>query len=118
MIQFLDVYRQHVAEWLPELLLASLGTLQLMVLSFVLAVLIGLAVALLRVSRVRPLRVAGMVYVEVARGLPALVILFLIYFGLGGLGVSWLKFTSYQAAVFLFDVQAAAELYTLSLPDI
>jgi len=109
-IQFLDVYRQHVAEWLPELLLASLGTLQLMVLSFVLAVLIGLAVALLRVSRVRPLRVAGMVYVEVARGLPALVILFLIYFGLGGLGVSWLKFTSYQAAVLGLGIQGGAVL--------
>jgi His/Glu/Gln/Arg/opine family amino acid ABC transporter permease subunit len=110
LIQFLNVYRQHVNDWLPELLLASLGTLQLMVLSFVLATLIGLAVALLRVSRMRPLRAIAIAYVEVARGLPALVILFLIYFGLGGLGIAWLKFTSYQAAVLGLGIQGGAVL--------
>ena len=35
MIEFLDVYRQHFGEWVPELLLACVGTLQLMAFSFV-----------------------------------------------------------------------------------
>jgi polar amino acid transport system permease protein len=110
MIEFLDVYRQHFGEWIPALLLASVGTLQLMALSFILASLIGLAVALMRVSRSRLTRGAAVVYVEMARGMPALVILFLIYFGLAGLGVSWLKFTSYQAAVLGLGIQGGAVL--------
>ncbi len=110
MIEFLDVYRQHFGEWLPELLVACLGTLQLMTLSFMLASGIGLAVALMRVSRSRLLHGAGLIYVEVFRGMPALVILFLIYFGLGGLGIEWLKFTSYQAAVLGLGLQGGAVL--------
>lgn len=110
MIEFLGVYIQHFGEWIPALLIASLGTLELMVLSFALASLLGLAVALMRVSRSRAMRGAAVVYVEVARGMPALVILFLIYFGLGGLGVDWLKFTSYQAAVLGLGIQGGAVL--------
>jgi His/Glu/Gln/Arg/opine family amino acid ABC transporter permease subunit len=110
MIEFLGVYSQHFGEWVPALLIASLGTLELMVLSFALASLLGLAVALMRVSRSRAMRGAAVVYVEVARGMPALVILFLIYFGLGGLGVDWLKFTSYQAAVLGLGIQGGAVL--------
>ncbi|MGH7125200.1 MAG: amino acid ABC transporter permease [Stellaceae bacterium] len=110
MIEFLHVYRQHLGEWLPELLIACLGTLQLMAFSFVLASVLGLAVALMRVSRARLLRAAGIVYVEVFRGMPALVILFLIYFGLGGLGIEWLKFTSYQAAIIGLGLQGGAVL--------
>jgi His/Glu/Gln/Arg/opine family amino acid ABC transporter permease subunit len=110
MIEFVDVYIQHFGEWVPALLLASVGTLELMVLSFALASLLGLTVALMRVSRSRAMRGAAMVYVEVARGMPALVILFLIYFGLGGLGIAWLKFTSYQAAVLGLGIQGGAVL--------
>jgi His/Glu/Gln/Arg/opine family amino acid ABC transporter permease subunit len=110
MIEFLNVYRQHFGEWVPELLVASIGTLQLMALSFMLASIIGLVVALMRVSRSPLLHGLAVVYVEVLRGLPALVILFLIYFGLGGLGVEWLKFTSYQAAVIGLGLQGGAVL--------
>lgn len=110
MIEFLDVYRQHFSEWVPELLIACLGTLELMALSFVLAAIIGLVVALMRVSRSRFLRSVAVTFVEVFRGLPALVILFLIYFGLGGLGIEWLKFTSYQAAILGLGLQGGAVL--------
>ena len=81
MIEFLDVYRQHFSDWVPQLLIACVGTLQLMALSFMLASVIGLVVALMRVSRSRLLHGMAVVYVEVIRGMPALVILFLIYFG-------------------------------------
>ncbi|HKX11113.1 MAG TPA: amino acid ABC transporter permease [Stellaceae bacterium] len=110
MIEFLGVYRQHLDDWLPELLIACIGTLELMALSFVLASMLGLAVALMRVSRSRLLQGVGIVYVEAMRGMPALVILFLIYFGLGGLGIEWLKFTSYQAAILGLGLQGGAVL--------
>ncbi len=110
MIEFLNVYREHLGEWLPQLLIACLGTLDLMVFSFVLAAVAGLLVALMRVSRSRLFHAIAITYVEVMRGMPALVILFLIYFGLGGLGVSWLKFTSYQAAILGLGLQGGAIL--------
>lgn len=110
MIQFLGVYRQHLGDWVPELLIACIGTLELMALSFLLASLLGLVVALMRVSRSRLLHSVGVVYVEVMRGMPALVILFLIYFGLGGLGIEWLKFSSYQAAILGLGLQGGAVL--------
>ena len=46
------------------------------------AVPVGIVVVLLRLSPFRPLRWAAVAWIEVARGTPALVILFLIYFGL------------------------------------
>lgn len=110
MMEFLDVYRQHFTEWVPELLIACLGTIELMALSFVLAAVIGLVISLMRVSRSRLLCSLAVVYVEVFRGLPALVILFLIYFGLGGFGIEWLKFTSYQAAILGLGLQGGAIL--------
>jgi His/Glu/Gln/Arg/opine family amino acid ABC transporter permease subunit len=110
MIEFLSVYREHLGDWVPELLVACLGTVQLMALSFVLASIIGLMIALMRVSRSRLLHAAAIAYVEVTRGMPALVILFLIYFGLGGLGVAWLQFTSYQAAILGLGLQGGAVL--------
>lgn len=57
-------------------------TVLVTVLSYVLAVVLGLVVALARVSRNRVLRTAGATYVEIFRGIPSLVLVLLIYFGL------------------------------------
>jgi His/Glu/Gln/Arg/opine family amino acid ABC transporter permease subunit len=72
-----------------------------------LAILGGAVVALARVSRRAAVRRTATVYVEVARGLPALVILFLIYFGLPSLS-PWLGLDSFTAAVIGLGLQGAA----------
>jgi ABC-type amino acid transport system permease subunit len=59
------------------------------------------------VSRRAPVRRIATVYVEVARGLPALVILFLIYFGLPSV-LPWLDLDSFAAAVIGLGLQGAA----------
>ena len=53
----------------------------------VLGIVLGLIVAVARLSPVRPFRLAAEGYVEVIRNTPALVQVFIIYYGLGQLGI-------------------------------
>lgn len=87
MIEFLAVYAENWANWWPQLSVAIWNTLWLMVCSFALAVAIGLVLAIGKISRIRLLRALCTGYIEIARGVPALAILFLIYFGLVPLGI-------------------------------
>lgn len=66
-----------------QMLLEGVGqTVLVTVLAYMLAVLIGLFIALQRLSRHAVLRGIGMVYVELFRGIPSLVMVLLIFFGL------------------------------------
>ena len=51
--------------------------------SFLLALILGILVSLVRISRFSLLRFLGKIYVDVIRGVPLLVQIFFIYFGLG-----------------------------------
>ena len=87
MMEFLSVYVDNWADWGPQIAAAAWTTVLLMVCSFALAVAIGLALALGKLSRIRLLRGFCTAYIEVARGIPALAVLFLIYYGLVPLGI-------------------------------
>lgn len=106
---FFDKMLQHLGEWLPELLAACLQTLYLTAAAFVIAIFCGMAVALLRISPLAPVRWLAIVYIEVGRGTPALVILFLIYFGLPSV-LPALEFDSFTAAAIGLGLQGAAIL--------
>jgi glutamate transport system permease protein len=69
-------------------------TLELSVLSFALAMVLGIVVAALRVSPVPPLRWASASYVELIRNTPLLVLMFLMVFGLPSVGVTFSFYTS------------------------
>jgi glutamate transport system permease protein len=69
-------------------------TASLTVLSFAVALVIGVVVAGCRVSPVPPLRVAGAVYVETVRNTPLTVLMVLFYFGLTQVDVSFARFTT------------------------
>jgi glutamate transport system permease protein len=71
-----------------------LVTLELSVLAFLGAVVIGTVVAILRVSPVAPLRAVGLVYVEFFRNIPLLSLLFLVAFGLPDVGLTFSLFVS------------------------
>jgi len=74
---------------LQRFLTATGNTLLLTLLSMPLAVCLGLALALMRSSRHRWLSWPASVYIEVVRGTPLLVQLYLVYFSLAQLGVHW-----------------------------
>lgn len=71
----------------PLLLGAITGTIPLTLLSFVVGLVIALAVALARLSSVKPLRGLAAAYVSLIRGTPLLVQLFIIFYALPMLGV-------------------------------
>jgi polar amino acid transport system permease protein len=86
-IEFLAVYGDNWADWWPQIAAATWNTILLMICAFSLAVVIGLVLAIGRLSRSRLVRGVCGAYIEVTRGIPALAILFLIYFGLVPLGI-------------------------------
>ena len=77
-----------LAEWMPQLLQAALGTLRMTALAFLIAAFLGLVLALSRLSQHRRLSRAAVLYIEIMRGTPALTQLFLIYFGLTAVGIA------------------------------
>ena len=109
MIDFWASIWENLPDWGPQMLVAAVQTLKLTAASFVLAVAFGIVVALLRLSPLAPVRWFAIVFIEVGRGMPALVILFLIYFGLPAV-VPWLEFNSFTAAVVGLGLQGAAVL--------
>ena len=88
---------------LSEVLSALWTTLQLAVLSFVGAMIIGTVVAIMRISPVAPLRAAGLIYVEFFRNIPLLSLLFLVVFGLPDLNVTFSLFLSAIIGMALFS---------------
>lgn len=75
MPRLLDIYRDNIRDWFPEMLSACLGTLKLSLFAFIVASAVGLIVALLRISSRRSPRWLAISFIEVMRGTPALVIL-------------------------------------------
>ena len=66
---------------------AVTGTIPLALTSFAAGLVIALVVALMRLSRVRPVAGVARLYVSVIRGTPLLVQLFVIFYGLPSIGV-------------------------------
>jgi His/Glu/Gln/Arg/opine family amino acid ABC transporter permease subunit len=107
MTRFWDVMMQKGTYFLATLL-GGLGTTVTVALgALIFALVFGLIVALLRVSRWRVLRGLAIAYIEFIRGTPALVQLFVIYFGLPDAGITT---TPLQAAIIGLGVNGAAYL--------
>lgn len=85
-----------VLDFLPILLQGALVTVEVTICSFLLSSLIGLLLALLKVSRLKPVALAGATIINIIRGLPIIVQLFYIYFVLPEIGI---QFSAFQAGV-------------------
>jgi polar amino acid transport system substrate-binding protein len=102
-----------LSRYLPLLLEGGAMTVFLTLASMTLAVLIGLPLALMRLYGSTPLRWASLAYVEFFRGVPVLLLLYFLYYGLPvvaghwGLGVS-LSLTPVQAAILGLGLNYAA----------
>jgi glutamate transport system permease protein len=98
-----------VLDNLGFLLGGLLATLELTVLGFAGALVLGTALAVCRVSPVPPLRVAGAVYVEVLRNMPLLSLLVLFVFGLPDVGLTVPLFASAAICLALFAAAFVCE---------
>jgi His/Glu/Gln/Arg/opine family amino acid ABC transporter permease subunit len=105
MIEFANKLWAWLPGILPVLWFATGMTVGVTIGALIVALLLGLAIALMRISRVRPIRWIALVYTDVLRGTPALVQLFIIYFGLSDLG---LEFDPVSAAIIGLGINGAA----------
>jgi polar amino acid transport system substrate-binding protein len=92
-------------KYLPLLLRGAVKTIEISVLSMIVAVVVGLLVVLVRLYGFPPLQWLAKAYVEVIRGTPLLIQLFLIYYGLAQIGI---KLNSFCAAILGLGLNYAA----------
>jgi polar amino acid transport system permease protein len=82
-----DIQSSLFWEVMPYLLKGALVTIEISLLSMLLALVLGLITAVGRLSRMWLPRFLAGVYVEVVRGTPLLVQLFIVYYGLPSVGI-------------------------------
>jgi len=77
-----------VTDSLPVLLQGALLTLKFAVLSMAFGLVIAIVVALMGISHAPILKMVARVYVSIMRGTPLLVQIFVVYYGLPGVGIA------------------------------
>jgi polar amino acid transport system permease protein len=85
---FLGVTWADIADWLPELLRGLKTSLLVAAISLAVGLPLGVALAVARSNSPRAIRWPAIVVIELGRGIPALVILKFVYFGLPQSGIA------------------------------
>lgn len=91
--------------YLPLLLKSALVTIEISILGMAIAMVLGLSLALIRLYAMAPLRWLAVAYIEVMRGTPLLIQLYLIYYGLPNIGI---RLNAFVAAVIGLGLNYAA----------
>ncbi len=105
-------------KYLPLLLRGAVTTVELSVLGMALAVMVGLVIVLMRLYAIAPLRWFARAYVEVVRGTPLLIQLFLIYYGLPQVGIKLNAFLAGVLGLGLNYAASEAENYRAGIQSI
>ena len=86
---FLDTFfkRELIVRYLPDILKGMVVTVEIAVLVVITGIAAGLALALARSLHLRIVSVPIVIFVDVARALPPLVLILIIYFGLPNVGI-------------------------------
>ncbi len=106
-----------LSSFLPLLLKGAGITLCLSVVSMALAIVLGLLIALIRIYGPAPAGTAAAAYVEIYRGTPLLIQLFIIYYGLPNIGITLspvvaaiiglgMNYAAYEAEVYRAGIEA------------
>ncbi|WP_434725490.1 ectoine/hydroxyectoine ABC transporter permease subunit EhuD [Mesorhizobium sp. RIZ17] len=105
----------YTVEILPRLLTAALLTVELSMISFAIALVIALPLALARLSASRTLSIASGGFIEFIRGTPMLVQLFLVFFGLPKLGFALQPISAGVLTLSVYYSCYIAEVYRAGL---
>ena len=118
--------RLRFSQYFPMLRSAAWVTISVSICSMALAMALGLPIAMMRLYGPTPLRWLAILYVELFRGTPVLLLLYLLYYGLPSilaqldLGVTF-KPTDFTVAILAFGLNYAAyeaEIYRAGLSSI
>lgn len=109
---------EYVLSLLPSMLGGTAVTLQLFTLTLVMAIPLGVVMALARLSSFAPLNLLMQFYIWVFRGTPLLLQLFFIYYGLGIVGLKLDRFTAAVLSFVLNYSAYLAEIYRSGIQSI
>jgi His/Glu/Gln/Arg/opine family amino acid ABC transporter permease subunit len=93
-IEFLQTMIEHAPDWSWRLLPAAGQTMLITASSFGLALILAILMEFGRISGMSFVRRIIGAYIEIIRALPILAVLYIIYFGLPGLGITFSPFVS------------------------
>src|SRR5437762_4251601 len=115
-----EVEQMSVGVYLPLLLEGAEMTVLITLAGMALAVLLGLPISMARLYGPPPLQWLATVYVEFFRGIPVLLLLYFLYYGLSAL-IPAIKLGPLQAAILGFGLNYAAyeaEIYRAGIAAI
>ncbi|MEI8347185.1 MAG: ABC transporter substrate-binding protein/permease, partial [Pseudomonadota bacterium] len=110
--------KTSVFKFFPLLLKSAGVTVMVSVTSMMVAIILGLLISLVRIYGRSPFRQAAYLYVEIYRGTPLLIQLYILYYGLPNVGIS---FSPFVAAVLGLGMNYAAyesELYRAGIGSV
>lgn len=100
-----------IIQTLPYLLKATITTIELAVISIFFGLIIWLIIALMKISSIKIFNIVGSLYTWIFRGIPLMVQLFLIYFGLSAaLGIDLDSFTAAIIGISIYGGAYIAEI--------
>ena len=106
------------AQSLPILLRGLGTTLLLGATAAVLGTLFGIGLCLLRLYAPKPLRLLAVIYIDLFRAVPVLVVIVLIYYALPFVGVTFSSFTSASLALVLVLAAFTAEVFRAGIESV
>lgn len=106
---------QRYASYWPMLLRAALLTLEVSIVGMVLAIGLGFTLAIMRVFGPWPLRWIATLYIELIRGTPLLIQLYILFYGLPNIGINLSPFVAGVLGLGLNYAAYEAENYRAGL---
>jgi polar amino acid transport system permease protein len=103
--------REVIARYLPDILKGMLVTVEIAAAVVVTGILLGLVLALVRSYRLRPVSALIVVFADIARALPPLVLVLLVYFGLPNVGINLSSFAVLWLVLSLVLAAFAEEIF-------
>ena len=106
------------SDYTSDLGSALLKTLEFTVAGFTGAALLGLLLALMRLSPTRALRLPAAIYTELFKNIPLLAIIFLIYFGLPSQGIRLNVFAAGTLSLVVFYAAYLSEIFRAAIAGV
>jgi polar amino acid transport system permease protein len=100
-----------MARYLPDILKGTLVTVEIAAAVVITGIALGLALALLRSFRLRAVNAPLVVFVDIMRALPPLVLVLIVYFGLPNVGISLSSFAVLWLVLSLVLAGFAEEIF-------
>ena len=117
----LDKWRQEATDlmthkasffqkYAPYFVKGTLYTVGLAIIGVFFGIILGVLLALMKLSSVKPLKWLAVVYIEAVRGVPLLIQVFIVYFGTQVIGLDVSSFIAGAIAMFLNSAAYVAEI--------